>query len=243
MAELVEELEEREYRLLDVELWLAVWGESQDQAGALAIRICNQFLGEVAAKVPAARDPILMLDAPVAEKDPKGLFMVSAVLQADVPADLTYGLSQGTWAWRDAVRASFYEVLEKNLTAASRAHSRLGPTRPGVRLTEADAEAGAVVEAAPKKLITIKVNLSGRDNVIDIPENGNLLDCALEKDVQIGWSCKAGVCDSCKVLIKNGGENLSPPTDEEHTMLGDEVGKGYRLACQVTVKGPVEVQQ
>lgn len=77
-----------------------------------------------------------------------------------------------------------------------------------------------------------------------VNDGENLLDAAIDRGIPIEFDCKSGVCDTCRVHVLKGIENLSEPTDEEFVMLGeDKVKSGMRLSCQVTVHGPVEIKQ
>lgn len=91
--------------------------------------------------------------------------------------------------------------------------------------------------------IRMTVILGGEEYVIEVNEGENMLDAALDRSVEIDYSCREGMCDSCAVQILAGINNISPPTQEEFDMLGDDVQKGQRLACQVKVYGPVKLMQ
>ena len=52
-----------------------------------------------------------------------------------------------------------------------------------------------------------------------------------------------GVCGKCKVVIEDGMDNLSSLTDAEKSKLsGEELSRGYRLACRSLVYGDVAVR-
>lgn len=73
---------------------------------------------------------------------------------------------------------------------------------------------------------------------------GSLLDIALANDVPIEHACGGvGVCATCHVIVSAGGENLSPPTEEEldHVELAPGYAPESRLACQAVVQGDVTV--
>lgn len=91
--------------------------------------------------------------------------------------------------------------------------------------------------------IRMTVILGGEEHVIEVNEGENMLDAALDRNVEIDYSCREGMCDSCAVQILAGSNNISPPTQAEFDMLGDDVHKGQRLACQVKVFGPVKLMQ
>jgi len=66
-----------------------------------------------------------------------------------------------------------------------------------------------------------------------------LLELAGQADVDIEALCGGeGVCGTCRVEVRNGSDNLSPVTDVERTILGeDAIREGYRLGCEAKVQG------
>lgn len=94
------------------------------------------------------------------------------------------------------------------------------------------------------KPVAVKVTVGGKASSLTLYEGENLLDAANERGAGIDYSCKQGKCDTCTVTVLKGMENLSEPTEGEKTVLGEQIQQqGKRLACQVIVKGPVEVRQ
>ena len=95
---------------------------------------------------------------------------------------------------------------------------------------------------------------------VEVPAGANLRKEAIKAGVQLYpfphrlplMNCMGlGLCNSCKVIVKKGGENVSPPSKFEkvsmmiHPLtffarLGHE--KDLRLACQMRVNGDIEVQ-
>ena len=61
--------------------------------------------------------------------------------------------------------------------------------------------------------------------------------------VSIEFDCRASDCGICAIKVLSGQENLSPKTPREadflRAMAADD---DERLACQVRVMGPVEIQ-
>jgi len=96
------------------------------------------------------------------------------------------------------------------------------------------------VEGEP---IRMWVVLDGEEYELEVNEGELILDAALEREVELDYSCREGMCDSCMVRVLAGLENVSPPTQEEIDMLGDDVKRGFRLSCQARLKGPVKVMQ
>lgn len=112
--------------------------------------------------------------------------------------------------------------------------------RPAEEPAPPRAPAAAVNRDRP---VPVRITRGGRTHEITLFEGENLLDGALERGVALDYSCKQGKCDTCTVTVLKGGENLSEPSDGERQVLGELLGEGRRLACQVTVRGPVEIRQ
>lgn len=95
-------------------------------------------------------------------------------------------------------------------------------------------------EGDPLKMWVI---LDGEEHELELNDDELMLDAALNREVELDYSCREGMCDSCMVRILAGVENLSDPTQEEVDMLDEDIQKGFRLSCQVRVKGPVKILQ
>jgi ferredoxin len=68
---------------------------------------------------------------------------------------------------------------------------------------------------------------------IELPDDSPIAECCEEAGVP--FACTEGVCGTCVIEIKEGKENLSPPTKEEEDFLG--TGTSHeRLACQCRIK-------
>jgi len=73
---------------------------------------------------------------------------------------------------------------------------------------------------------------------------GSLLDIALHHGVQIEHACGGvGVCGTCHVIVEEGMENLSQPSDDECDRVEEVPGCTLRsrLACRAIVHGDVTV--
>jgi len=70
-----------------------------------------------------------------------------------------------------------------------------------------------------------------------------LLDAALDAGVKIQSFCGGrGLCGRCRIVVRSGGENLSPPSEAEKRILSeDELSGGLRLACQAEIVSSGEV--
>jgi adenylate cyclase len=80
---------------------------------------------------------------------------------------------------------------------------------------------------------------------VEIRPDETLLDGALRAGIPHAAACGGGgLCSTCRVLVTEGAEHLSPPTPEEEEIavpLG--FGPEIRLACQSWVSGAVTVRR
>ncbi len=77
-----------------------------------------------------------------------------------------------------------------------------------------------------------------------VGSGASLLDAIQSAGLKINYGCRAGVCGADAVAICDGGENLSPPGDDELATLRRMGLEGRaRLACVCQVKGPVVIDR
>nr|MBO2476453.1 ferredoxin [Bacillota bacterium] len=87
------------------------------------------------------------------------------------------------------------------------------------------------------------VTVGGQTYNLMVRPGENMLDAALDRNVDLDYSCKEGSCDTCMVRILKGMEYLNDITPQERDMLDeDQLKEGYRLSCMVIVKGPGPVE-
>ncbi len=84
-----------------------------------------------------------------------------------------------------------------------------------------------------------RVTFLPHDRVITVSEGESLLRAALEAGVHINASCGGeGVCGKCRILVEKGEVEggISERLD------GEDIEKGYRLACLTKVSGDVTIR-
>ncbi len=59
------------------------------------------------------------------------------------------------------------------------------------------------------------------------PED-SIVDAALEEDIDVPFSCMAGVCSSCRARLLKGSVTM----DETHSLTEEEIADKYILSCQ-----------
>ena len=102
-----------------------------------------------------------------------------------------------------------------------------------------------VLMAARSKLVatgdvTITVN-EDPDKALRVPAGGTLLNKLADSGIFIPSACGGkGACGVCEVIVKSGGGDLLP-TETGYISRG-EAKRGCRLACQVKVKGDMEIE-
>ena len=61
-------------------------------------------------------------------------------------------------------------------------------------------------------------------------ESGNIVDAAAEQGIDLPYSCKGGVCATCRTHVKTGSVRMAT----NYGLEAWEVDKGFVLACQST---------
>lgn len=91
-------------------------------------------------------------------------------------------------------------------------------------------------------MFEIKFTVGEETRAFEAEPGANLLNAALEAGIPIEYVCKSGRCCTCKVKVLAGIQNLGAPTQNETFRLGrDKLKRNWRLACQSSINGPVEV--
>ncbi|GKX63868.1 CDP-6-deoxy-delta-3,4-glucoseen reductase [Pragia fontium] len=86
--------------------------------------------------------------------------------------------------------------------------------------------------------MSIKIELQPSGIIFDASEDLSILDSALEKNINIEYSCKDGSCGTCKARLLQGSVN----SVNSSTLSADEVADGYILTCCAKPKSDVVIQ-
>lgn len=79
------------------------------------------------------------------------------------------------------------------------------------------------------KTSRIELIKGGREFQFELPRDGeNLLDAGANQGADPPFSCKAGICATCKCKLLEGEVEM----DIEHGLQADEIADGYILSCQ-----------
>lgn len=75
----------------------------------------------------------------------------------------------------------------------------------------------------------VSVTLDGATRSFRMPKDGtSVLDAAIDHDMDAPYSCKAGVCSTCRAKVLEGEVEM----DVNHALEDYEVRAGYVLSCQ-----------
>lgn len=90
-------------------------------------------------------------------------------------------------------------------------------------------QAREAARAVAPQVSQITVISDGRAMAFDLPRNSlSLLDAGNAQGAELPYSCKAGVCSTCKCKVVEGEVEM----DSNHALEDYEVAAGYVLACQ-----------
>ncbi|GAA4369429.1 phenylacetate-CoA oxygenase/reductase subunit PaaK [Hymenobacter saemangeumensis] len=88
-----------------------------------------------------------------------------------------------------------------------------------------DVTTGAAAGAPATRSVTIQYE--GSEYVLDVPPNKTILETALDQDIDLPYSCQAGLCTACRGKCLSGKVHL----DEREGLSDSEMKQGYVLVC------------
>lgn len=74
----------------------------------------------------------------------------------------------------------------------------------------------------------VKVILDGEEHSLTIPPGVNILQAAIKADLDPPFSCKSGICTTCRAKLVSGKVKM----DEREGLSDAEIEEGYILTCQ-----------
>jgi len=116
---------------------------------------------------------------------------------------------------------SFWGLDENNI------HYELFFSGEAVEMAEQTRAARA--EKYGKKTSNVSVKIAGRKVLMELEMGGkNILEAAIENGADLPFSCKAGVCATCKAKVVDGEVEM----DTNHSLTEKELVAGMILTCQ-----------
>jgi ring-1,2-phenylacetyl-CoA epoxidase subunit PaaE len=86
----------------------------------------------------------------------------------------------------------------------------------------------AVVAPGSEHDCAVIVIMDGHKKTFEMSENDNIVDGAAAQGIELPYSCKGGVCATCRTHVRDGEVRM----DTNYGLEPWEVEKGYVLACQ-----------
>lgn len=116
--------------------------------------------------------------------------------------------------------------------AADRIHVELFTPAP-LRARHQAAVAEAPTERAPIAQVT--VTLDGKRHVVDFhADDDNVVDAAARAGVELPYSCKGGMCCTCRCRVESGTADMAV----NYSLEEWELKAGFVLGCQTRPTGP-----
>jgi 2Fe-2S iron-sulfur cluster binding domain. len=77
---------------------------------------------------------------------------------------------------------------------------------------------------------------------VEVEKGTTILEAAMNNNIVMRHDCGGNLqCTTCRVIIRNGKENLSPMAEKEKAALQGKAYLNYRLSCQAKIYGDVTV--
>ncbi|HSV83824.1 MAG TPA: 1,2-phenylacetyl-CoA epoxidase subunit PaaE [Ramlibacter sp.] len=111
--------------------------------------------------------------------------------------------------------------------SADRVHSeRFIPASPGV--VKKPPEKSATLAAADGTAQRLDVVLDGKTHHLAMRDGEKVLDTALDAGLDLPYSCRGGVCCTCRARVLEGEVEM----EKNYTLEQAEIDKGFVLTCQ-----------
>lgn len=111
------------------------------------------------------------------------------------------------------------EFIESRGVPAANVHDELffaGPPPP------------TVSEAETVGSVLLTFNLDGRESTVRMQPDNTILDAALAVRPELPYSCKGGMCASCKALVVRGETRM----EKNYALIDEDLQRGFTLTCQ-----------
>ena len=89
-----------------------------------------------------------------------------------------------------------------------------------------------------KVVAQVTVIMDGDETTFELASDGkNILDAAMDQDVDVPFSCKGGVCCTCRAKVLEGKVQMKT----NYALTDEEVAEGFILTCQAHPLTPVVI--
>lgn len=126
------------------------------------------------------------------------------------------------------------EATEQALLAAGLDKARLRTERFATAGAPTPAPAPGASTNAATAPIKFDVVLDGKTHHLGLQPRDKLLDVALAAGLDLPYSCKGGVCCTCRARVLEGKVDM----EKNFTLEGWEIDKGFVLTCQARALTP-----
>jgi ring-1,2-phenylacetyl-CoA epoxidase subunit PaaE len=130
--------------------------------------------------------------------------------------------------------AGMLEAAEQALLQAGLAHAQVHVERFGTPAAPRAAAAPPAATAAAADGCALTVILDGKRTQLALPGDARVLDTALAAGLDLPYSCKSGVCCTCRAKLLEG----SVAMERNFTLEPWEIERGFVLTCQARATSP-----
>lgn len=134
----------------------------------------------------------------------------------------------------EAMIAATEQTLKELGVPEARIYTERFTTGPDMA-AKVQADSDAKASAKPMgKLLQLQLLLDGKLHDLTVSADDYLLDAALNAGLDLPYSCKGGVCSTCRCKVLEGSVTM----DKNFTLEAAEVDKGFVLSCQARATTP-----
>lgn len=92
---------------------------------------------------------------------------------------------------------------------------------------EADEDDSSAKKPVDKTTYSVIIKFNGKTTALNIPYPKRILEVALENNINLPYSCQAGMCSACTAYCTKGGVVM----DYNEVLTDDEIASGKVLVC------------